>query len=665
VSEKLIDEFIKDVKVRKTVRNWPADIKSIVDGYRSHTTISHAVQKDAIQNGWSARKNKKGKGWSFTFELIEGSKDKFLILHDSGTTGLTGRILSAEEYEVDQPGEERWARFEGVAFTQPREERTLGSRGRGKFVFVGASKESTILYDTLREDGTYRLGFRTVEKTESPIYAWDGETGRKKLTEITGGLVSSLESAGTRVIIINPIDELITDIKKGVFVHYIGETWWEIIQKYQVTIKVKYGKKEQIAEVPKYSVLKEEDSKQYKVWFRRHQKIPGTIEQILVKELHIIFDHDNVIPEDIRGIALQRAGMKICTIEPRYMDRKIAERIYGFINFDEITEELMLDDEGIEHYSYDFRKAVPGAIKRYVDEEIYKFAKEKLGYGIDAREMRRKQQQNAERRAIVAVNNIAKEVGIGTGPGRGTGGGGAGPKKPKKIYIEMQDVIFPRERDFRINYGEKISNIIFKVVNESDSEITVRSKLFLRFYDKLIKTFNEQDIRLPPKSSSGFIGPFDQIIAESEFPDRGRYTLVARILSLNESTKGDELDIEKRSFYLEDDPPIRGLFEKCEPLEFPERAKTILAECLKGESGGLVLEYNLNHPSQKAVENNEDDLAAYLVLLMGHELCRYDLEQETPVLFKAADRDNPDTVLQITLRNVGNFLYKFRQGEFG
>ena len=210
---RLIDGYLKDVEVRRTVRNWPEDVRAIVDGYRAYTTIPHAVQKDAIQNGWSARKNNKGKGWSFTFELVKGLSERFLLMTDEGTSGLTGKVLTPEEYEMELPSEERWGRFEGVAFTQPRAERTLGSRGRGKFIFVGASKEHTILYDTLREDGNYRFGFRTVEKTESPICAIDGDEGKLKLLKMTGNLISPLSVAGTRVIIVNPDDELIEDIK--------------------------------------------------------------------------------------------------------------------------------------------------------------------------------------------------------------------------------------------------------------------------------------------------------------------------------------------------------------------------------------------------------------------------------------------------------------------
>jgi hypothetical protein len=664
--ERLIDEFLGTVEVRRTVRNWPEDLRAIVDGYRSHTTIPHAVQKDAIQNAWSARKNKKGKGWSFTFELVETRGRKFLLMMDEGTTGLTGKVLSPDEYEMDLLSEERWGRFEGVAFTQPRAERTLGSRGRGKFIFVGASKEYTILYDTLRDDGVYRFGFRTVERTESPVYASDAEEGKQKLKEITGDLITPLSSVGTRVIIVNPTDELIQDIKSDRFLRYIGETWWEIILKYGATIKVEKSGQEQLASIPEEFDLKDEDSRKLrlKVWIRKNEKLPVRSGDARIKNLHIVHNAGNPVPEDIRGIAIQRDGMKICTIEPKYMTREIAEKLYGYINFEPDTEEVLLEGEGIEHYSYDFRRPFPGAVRRFVEDEILRFAQEKLGYSADARQVRRQQQQNAERRALVAVNKFAKEIGIGVGPGRGGGGGGGSRKVPKEVYIEIEDIDFPRLGDLRVNYGESISNIKTRIVNDSASEAVMRFKLFLKFYDKLIKTYAEQDVNVPPHSNSEWIGPYDETFSQEHFPDTGRYTITAKIISLRDEDKAKELDVENRSFYLEEDPPPRGLFEKCEPLEFSERAKMIMSECLPGERRGLILQYNVNHPAQEAVQEQEDDLAAYLVWLMGHEMCRYDLLQENPALFTPEDKENPDAVLWKTLRKIGEFVHRFRVGEF-
>lgn len=667
MAERLIDGYLKGVEVRRTVRNWPEDVRSIVDGYRAHTVVPHAVQKDAIQNAWSAKKNTRGKGWGFTFELLEAKDRKFFIMTDQGTTGLTGRVLTPEEYEMDLLGEERWGRFEGVAFTQPRAERTLGSRGRGKFIFVGASKEHTLLYDTLRDDGSYRFGFRTVIRTESPVAAYDGEEGKQKLREMTHNLIEPLSSVGTRVIIVSPVDELIEDLHNGQFLRYIGETWWEIILKYGATIKVKTDGREQIATIPKEFDLRDEDSRKFKVRPKRNQRIPTSFREIRVKNLHLVYNVDKPVPEDIRGVAIQRDGMKICIIQPWYMGREIAQRLYGYINFDADTEEALLEDEGIEHYSYDFRRSLPGAVKRFVEDEMMRFAQEKLGYGVDAREVRRQQQRNAERRALVAINRFAREIGIGIGPGRRGGGGGGGLRPPKEIYIEFDNMNFPRQDDLRVNYGESISNIKAKIVNDSDTEAIVRFKLFMRLSGRsgrLIKTYAEQDVTIPPRHSSDYFGPYKETFQQEDFPDKGGYTIVANITSLKDENKGYVLDVENRSFYLDEDPPERGLFEKCEPMEFPERAKMIMAESLTGERGGLVLQYNLNHPAQEAVQGQEDDLAAYLVWLMGHEMCRYDLLQESPVLFDTEDKDNPDAVLRKTLRKIGEFVHRFRVGEF-
>ncbi|MEA2016208.1 MAG: hypothetical protein U9O59_05840 [Actinomycetota bacterium] len=80
MAKRLINGRFKDVATRATVQNWPEYVKALVDGYRTHTTISHAVQKDAIQNGWSARV--KHKEWSFVFEIVEDKDRKYLIMTD-------------------------------------------------------------------------------------------------------------------------------------------------------------------------------------------------------------------------------------------------------------------------------------------------------------------------------------------------------------------------------------------------------------------------------------------------------------------------------------------------------------------------------------------------------------------------------------------------------
>jgi len=174
--------FSKD-DFRPTAINWPNEIQEILDGYYDkRATLSHAVQKDAIQNGWDARLIKKGKNqgknWKFTFELIENPDLTLLVMTDEGTSGLTGKVFTTDQMDQDFPREERWVRFENLAFKNDKDKdrELLGSRGRGKFVFVGASENLSIFYDTLRNDGTYRWGTRYAKGAKCPIKAIDCAT---------------------------------------------------------------------------------------------------------------------------------------------------------------------------------------------------------------------------------------------------------------------------------------------------------------------------------------------------------------------------------------------------------------------------------------------------------------------------------------------------------
>lgn len=657
---RMIDRYLAGVEVRRTVFNWPEQIRSIVDGYRAYTTISHAVQKDAIQNGWSARKNRRGTEWSFVFELVEKKGKKFLLMTDSGTKGLTGHILTPQEYELDLPSEERWGRFEGVAFTQPREERTLGSRGRGKFIFVGASKEHTILYDTLRDDGIYRFGFRTVIRTESPVAAYENDEGRQKLREMTEGIIEPLEAVGTRVIIFEPADEVVADIKNGNFLRNIGEAWWEIILKYGAKITLKVSGREYVATIPREFVLQERDSADYKVWVKENERTPA----FRVRKLHLIFNRKERIPEDIRGIAIQRDGMKICVIEPRYLGREIGERLYGYITLDTATEEALIEDEGIEHYYYDFRRSLPGAIRRYVEDEIVRFAQEKLGYRVDEREIRRQQQRNAERRALIAANKFARALGIGAGPGT-TREGPGGERTPKLVRIQLEELMLPRPGDLRVNYGETVKNIKMRAVNDTSHDVCIMIKLFLRYFDKPLRTFLERDFTVRANSTSPDFGPFEETFRKLDYPDTGKYTVVARIISMREEDKGTELDYKTKSFYLEEDPPMRGLFERCEAFGFPdeEPIKYWMGYSEYGSERGLVLYYNVNHPSYTPVSEEEEDLAEYILRIAAQEICRFDLLQEETIVFSEDQRDDPQEILKQERKVVGEILFKFRRGE--
>jgi len=652
----LVSTYIEDVKTRPTTINWKNFLQSIVDSYERAKGIVHGVQKDAIQNGWDARNNRKGIGWNFNFELIETDKRTYLCMVDTGTCGLTGRILEPSELEKDLPEEERWGRFENLAFTkdQSREKTTLGSRGRGKFSFVGASKINEIMYDSFRKDNTYRFGVRTLVPTDSRTYSWDEEEGKSKLLEITNGAIKPLNEVGTRIIIIDPLDEVIDSIKNDVFLKYIGETWWEIIQKYDAQIFVKYNGIIKKATIPEEFSLSEKDDENYLTWIKEHEKIKIGLQEFTFKKLHIIYNRNNEIPENLRGISIQRGGMKICSIEANHISREISNSVYGYITLDADSEFEIQKYEDPEHYSFSNR-AYPLAIKRYIESQINDFARNKLGWGSDQRAITRQRTRNAERKALAAINDVASRLGLtGIGPGRRKGGGGGG-RAARLIRLRMPELELPRKNDLKVNYGEFVKNIGCEIINDSPFDIHVRLKIYMRYYETLLDVFLEKDYLVTAGSTSDFIGPYEIECMSEKYSNKGEYTVVCKIVSLMKDTKGDILDERKKIFYLEEEPPKSGLFESCDGIKYPDDINHLMGEAVLGSKGGWVLQYNLNHPEYEIIQDIEEESALYLYRIMSHELCRIDIMEDEPKLFVKENIDSPDYILGRTLQLLGQF----------
>ena len=660
-------------RARSTVINWPNQLAAIVDGYRNYRGVPHGVQKDAVQNSWDARVDKKrGKGWVVTFELIKSKKEKnFLIITDEGTTGLTGRILKPEELQQDLSVEERWGRFENVAFTKAPSEEALGSRGRGKFIFLGASKhedtthegekfQNLILYDTLREDGSYRFGYRTLVLTDSPIDAFDNDEGKERLREYTGGVIEPLKTIGARVIIVDPIDELIEDIESGKFVEYIGETWWEIIEKYDAKIEVRSGGKVWRAEIPKDYALPTKDSRSYKVWITKNILLPVK-GGYRIKTLHIVRKMGGPVPEELQGVAIQRGGMKVCSILIKYVPKEVTDSVYGYITFDKKLDHAIKADENPEHYGFDFKRSLPRAVKQYIEDELAKFAREKLGLGVDPRKVQHEKQSNAEQRAVYAINKIANKLGL-----LGKKGVGPPPLPPpppppppvKELSLDIPPLELPRESR-RVNYGEVVKNIRLIAKNNTKASVKIGIKMYLLFEDTELTFYIKKDVVEIDAGDSQEFGPFEQYFTEGEFPGRGKYTIRARAVSLEGKRKGDILDEVSRHFFLEQDPPEKGLFEKCEALDFPEEMEKITGEAVAGEAGGYIFQYNNNHPAKKAVDDDEDTLTDYLVAVMANEIPWIDLRREKPTQFTEEEIESPDATAKKISKIIGEILYNY------
>jgi hypothetical protein len=178
--------------------NVKAVVDQVIDGYKQQETrASHWVQKDGIQNCWDARTEKENKSnaWKCEIELIEKDGHTIVTITDFGTEGLTGRRLTVQELE--QPNIDkihRYSRFENYAFANDnvKDQHLLGSRGRGKFVFHGASKNMAIMWETLRGDKKYWLGGRVVTRLIPDNDFAVGDKAKEILVDKTKGLVKPL-----------------------------------------------------------------------------------------------------------------------------------------------------------------------------------------------------------------------------------------------------------------------------------------------------------------------------------------------------------------------------------------------------------------------------------------------------------------------------------------
>jgi len=510
--------FSKEI-FRPTAINWPNEIQEIVDGYYDKgATLSHAVQKDAIQNGWDARINKKGKNWKFTFELIEKQVLDLLTMTDEGTHGLTGKVYSGDQMDQDFPREERWVRFENLAFKNDKDEDSelLGSRGRGKFIFVGASENLSIFYDSMRKDG-YRCGTRYALGANCPIMHLDEDKGREALEKFSRGLIKkedALKTIGTRVVITDPLLDIIDDIKNGKFLKHIGATWWEIITKYNAEINVTINGKTKSAKAYPPS-WPEKDSKSIKFWKKECTSIPMngiSGNNLKCKTLHIVYDEKKKVDDELKGIAIQRLGMKVCCLQLDELPRELRDHIYGYVTLESGWDKILRKAEGLEHYSLDFRKEGVSNLKNFLVTEYLEFAEKKIGWGAKLKSAQKEKQKDAEKRALRALNKFAQKMGF-----LSVFGGGV----QKEIRIEMSTPTFPRPGDLRVNWGERLSNISAKIVNDSDEKIDVKLKIAVRNENADIKELHNEDVTVAANSKSNLLGNIKLDVTKSEFPDKG------------------------------------------------------------------------------------------------------------------------------------------------
>lgn len=295
-------------------QNYKNNVEWILGAYTdAGITFPNGFQKDAIQNAVGARKTNKWKNWRCDISLVKNEKGQYIIVEDSGTVGLTGKIIPISEIDklmaqgsVLGP-DERLSRFTSM-FNSGGNTTGGGLFGAGKSVYSVASQSYTYYYDSLREDGVYVANVNRCGQVLPDSLT--NEDAKKFIRDKTG--LSEKKSTGTRIIIEKPREDLIDSIQNETIIPFIQESWWRIIERLKDGAAISVNGKE---------VLVPKEMKNDATHHCELQNAETYADGYRVKHFGLyVFDNGN---NRWSGISYYRKGMKIGDIDLKDIPKKL------------------------------------------------------------------------------------------------------------------------------------------------------------------------------------------------------------------------------------------------------------------------------------------------------------------------------------------------------
>ena len=440
--------------------------------------LAHGVQKDAIQNGFGARAEVREveacRTWSMTFELKQIAGKDALVFWDEGTLGLTGDILTSDQiidrFEAQALGpDQRLGRF--LARFVSGGNVGAGSFGRGKLIFHAASTTTNILVDSLRApDCQYVALDRKVEGGTllQPRTPYVGDAAKEFILRKTGGVLTPLTMPGTRIAVLDAKPEIVEAFQQSFsespsvyaasFAHMIEETWWEILYRFDAKIYLRHGDKTlRVALHDPMKTIADAEDNQEGVRVHSRTNIPLTAGQqpYRIKEVRLVVMPGNV-DEEFRDIWIQRKRMKIGSIA-RHIDAhaRIAKRVAGYVVLEPSLEALVEQSEGLTHYSFRLGGSGVRQIRDTLRAELRDFER-RLGLvsaSEDAESRRRLLDSMKE------LNELAAELGLLTQQNVGV--------DQTDIDILLREMSLPQENSLRIEIGDQVGPIKYRLVNKA------------------------------------------------------------------------------------------------------------------------------------------------------------------------------------------------------
>jgi len=655
----------------RQVRNDAKNLEAIADGYKTKIDHEHwlvdGLQKDAIQNSWDARIDRKhGAGWEFGIGLLNIKHVKVLCIKDTGTTGLNGtKFYSESEMSkilVSNKKGEDLAYFLNSDWSAKSVEEG-GNRGRGKFLFLYASQNKRIFFDSFRSsDNEYLFGEVYLDTDKQIKFRIDyGDEAKNTFRRYIDGKQTQLVSPGTRIFITNPEHSIEQSIQTGEIFSYISYSRWEIIKKYKAKIFVYDGKEKKYITLPSWYEDKKNDVNNRKYELETIKS--GT--DYKIKRLVLRYAPNLDAPESIRGIAIQRGGM---TIERIKADALVHEEgmtdIYGWLEMEEkksLENEMKNDCEGPEHFNFSWTQKPAKYLREYLKNKIRDFAKElKIISSEQAR--RNKVQRSAEMEALKSLLPLFKKLEL-YGKHKGAKTRKKGKRKENEpLRLSVPDITFPRENR-RVNYGEIIKNAYVVPINEMDKSLLVLIRVYILSKEGRETLLEEKEMILS-KDTKVNIGNFSLEITKNFKP--GNYTFKAKMISLEDTDLElpDGTKIERTTkiyerinlkFYVETEPDESGKFPfKFEPK--PSENKQFLFEWESDGDNGYIVYYNSTHPKIVPLLEKQEELQSYLT--EQGSLITFQIKLEELIADEIYDKEFNSLIKERDLTKVWPFFMK-------
>jgi len=444
--------------------------------------LAHGVQKDAIQNGFGARSIVKEveacKKWSMKFCLQKINGKDALIFWDEGTTGLTGSILNSEDiikgFGTSSLGpDQRLSRF--LSRFVSGGNIGAGTFGRGKLVFHAASKDKSILIDSLREDdGTYIALDRRVDggRLLQPDRPYMNLDAKEFIAKRTNNILVPLTCSGTRITILNVKSEVSEAFRmsfsthsssyKASLAYMIEETWWEIIHKFDARVYLELDDKTLQVELhdPLLEIIEAEDGQDgIRVHKKENIDITAGGQRYRIKEIKFVVMPSN-LDVDFRDIWIQRKRMRVGSIfrniSPHH---KIMNRLSAYVICEPELEDLIENAEGVTHYDFYLGATGIKQIRQIVKKELSELER-RLGLisiNEDAESRRRLIDSMKE------INDLAPELGLVTQHGIGI--------EQDEVEILLEKMFLPEENTLRIELDDKVGPIVYELTGKAQTPL--------------------------------------------------------------------------------------------------------------------------------------------------------------------------------------------------